>query len=152
MKNYIEKIEAYFNEELSGEEESLMFSEIAEDYEAREYFKKVNLLKTALRASAEKTPYELDEKILKEVLEKKHVVGIPFQFNFQTVFTYVLSVAFLVLSLLFYSMLKDYRSELKEAKSVIQYQSKTLNVLLNSLPPVDVTGKLPNKIIINSKL
>ncbi len=152
MENYIETIDSYFNGELTPAEESLMFSGIAQDDKAKEYFKKMNLLKAGVESSKEKLPVKVEQKILNNILERQQTGGIKFKINIQTAITYALSVAFLVLALLFYSLARDYKNELKDAKSAIEYQQTTIRALLHSLPPVNVSAKLPNEVIINNKL
>ncbi len=57
-------INEYFDDEMKKEEEVFLFTTLSQDEEAREYFKKMNLLKTSLDEVKEDFPLELRGKNL----------------------------------------------------------------------------------------
>jgi len=152
MNDYKEMVEAFFNGELTKEEEMALFTGLATNNEAKDYFRKSNFLKAGMELTKCAVPVELDKKIANVIFNAGKERSDNFRINIQTVITYALSVAFLILSFLFYSIARDYKRELKEARSTIQYQRTTLKVLMNSLPPVNIKENIPNEIIINKKL
>ncbi len=151
-EKYEELIEAFFNNELSKREESLLFSLIGTDESAKKIFKQSAFLKTGINSAVEEFPPELDEKILSSFTTKQKRVRKVFNSNFGNALAYGLAVAAVIVALFFYSLATDYRNELKTVSQTLEYQNTTMQLIMNSLPSVKVTGSLPNEVIINKKL
>ena len=63
-KRLIEMINLYLDGELKKDQELFLFTRLAADDEAREYFSQLNNIKTALAGSPVEFPEDLDERIL----------------------------------------------------------------------------------------
>lgn len=151
-EKYEELIEAFFNNELSEREESLLFALLGTDENVKKYFKQSAFLKAGINSAVEEFPPELDEKILSRVTTKQKRTHKVFNSKFVNALAYGLAVAAVIASLFFYSLAAEYRSELKTVSQTLEYQNATMQLIMNSFPSVKVTGSLPNEVIINKKL
>ncbi len=148
-----EIINKYFDDESSKEEETFMFTQLSLDEDAREYFKSLNLLKNTVEETKEDFPNELDEKLLlslPNMEENKHTIRK--YFNLPTSIAYVISVILFIILLSFRSELSGYKEQLNLQTQQVNYQSKMIKLLFNSLPPAVVNAKLENPIIVTPKL
>jgi len=66
----IEMINLYFDGELAKSEEASLFSLLASDQAARDYFKQLSVIRNVVDNSAEDFPAELEERILRSVGSK----------------------------------------------------------------------------------
>ena len=148
-----EIINKYFDGESSKEEEAFMFAQLSLDEEAREYFKSLDLLKKTVEEAKEDFPNELDEKLLLSLPnmdENKHTIRK--YFSLPASIAYVISVILFIILLSFRSELSGYKEELNLQVQQVNYQSKMINLLFNSLPPTVVSAKLKNPIIVTPKM
>ncbi|MBI9073013.1 MAG: hypothetical protein JEY94_15535 [Melioribacteraceae bacterium] len=60
-------INEYFDGELDKEKETLLFTRLSLDDEARDYFKDLNMIKTATEQTLEEFPFGLEERIMYSV-------------------------------------------------------------------------------------
>lgn len=144
-------IDKYFDGELSKNMETRIFTELSNDEEGREYFKQMNKIKSAIQESAEEFPLDLDQKILMKIRssnEKK-----PFlQRSLIPVVSYSFAVVLLIVSLFLYFEVRDYRTELRDTSRQMIEQQKTINLLINSLPSVEVETEIQNAVVIKANL
>ena len=143
-------INEYFDDEMKKEEEVFLFTTLSQDEEAREYFKKMNLLKTSLDEVKEDFPLELEERIYYSLDDK--VQKEKSFFNFRNIFamaSYALAVILLVISIVLFFRVEEYKKDMDNAVNVISAKSETIELLLqNTLPAAEVKAKFPNEIII----
>ena len=147
-------INEYFDDEIKKEEEVFLFTTLSQDEAAREYFKKMNLLKTSLDEVKEEFPLELEERIyysLEDKVQKENNF-----FNYRNLFamaSYAIAVILLVISTVLFFKVEEYKKDMDNAVNVISAKSETIELLLqNTLPTTEVKAKFPNEIIIKSNL
>jgi len=148
-----EIINKYFDGESSREEEMFMFTKLSTDEEAGEYFKSLNLLKNTVEETKEDFPNELDEKLLlslTDMEENKHTIRKFFSPSVSI--AYAISVILFIILLSFRAELSGYKEKLNLQIQQVNYQSKMINLLFNSLPPAVVKANLENPIIIKPKI
>ncbi len=147
-------INEYFDCELEKSEEVVLFSILSQNEEARDYFKKLNIIRTSLNESREEFPLELEERIF-------HTIGNTNQkrrsfftlHNFFAVGSYAVAVILLIVSIIFFNKINDYKKEMEDAVNIISTKSETIELLMrNTLPTTEVKAKFPNEIIIKSNL
>ncbi len=137
----IAMVDLYFDGELEKGKEAFMFTMLSQDYEAREYFKKINIIKSSLNSIVEDFPAELDKKILLSVKN----IGEKDKFFFHgkkylTAAVYAASIIFLLLTIFFYSKSEEYKVQFADLTREVKKQNEKLELLMNALPPVDVYG------------
>ena len=134
-------IDNYFDGELEKGKEPLMFTLLSQDGEAREYFKKLNALESGIANSLEVFPAQLDEKILRSIgtlNEEKNTLFI--NRKVYTAVTYSVSVILLVLTIFFYSKSEEYKVQFADLTREVQKQNDKLELIMNAIPPVEITG------------
>lgn len=144
-------INKYFDNELPKSIEVVIFEELSKDEESREYFKQMNKMKLAVQGSTEEYPLELDQKILMEV----RTSGERKQFwrrSFVPVLSYSFAVILLIISLFMYFEIRSYKTDLQLTTQQMIEQQKTINLLINSLPSVDVETEIQNAVIVKANL
>ncbi|MEW6195746.1 MAG: hypothetical protein AB1521_11385 [Bacteroidota bacterium] len=144
-------INKYFDNELPKSIEVVIFEELSKDEESREYFKQINKMKLAVQGSTEEFPLELDQKILMKVRalgERKQFWRRPFV----PVLSYSFAVVLLIISLFMYFEIRSYKTDLQLTTQQMIEQQKTINLLINSLPSVDVETEIQNAVIVKANL
>jgi hypothetical protein len=151
MKDHklIEMINSYLDGELERSSESFLFAQLSENDEAREYFKNLSNLKKAVKNSFEEFPEELDTRILKSI-NSKNSSEIKI-FSRQRVFI-GFSIAALIILIIFSSYLffniSSYNKKVEKLSQKVISQSRTIEMLYNSLPGIEVEAILKNAIVI----
>jgi hypothetical protein len=149
----MEMINLFFNGELQKSEEVKLFSNLANNQEARDYFKNLSLIRSIVDKSAEDFPGELEERILRSVgsrtsQRKKIFSDIKI---FQTL-SYAAAVLLIFLAGYLFSKVTSYQETVDNLSKQVAMQSKTIQMLYNSSPSVEVIGALENKIIVKPKI
>lgn len=146
-------VDLYFDGELDKNKEPVLFSSLSTDNEAREYFKKLHALRTAVIESMEPFPVKLEENIFNSIkTTNKRVFSNA---NFTGRASHLISIAaaailLIICSLLFFE-LKDYKSQISIITDQVKEQKETINVILNSkYPAVIVTPETKNEIIVKA--
>ena len=137
----ITMIDLYFDGELEKGKEPAMFSLLSQDSDAREYFKKMNALKSVFVTSAEQFPSSLDEKILRSVgsLNEKQTAFFINKKVFSAI-TYSVTIILLILTMFFYSRSEEYKVQFFDLTREVKKQNDKLELIMNALPQVDVSG------------
>ncbi len=154
----LEKLEQmifdFFDGELDAESEREMFEELSRNPEGREFFKNYTVMKNAADASREEFPQAVDDKITEKIQGKMPRENERGKTNsYWGRLAVAIAVAASVLFALFtYSSLKNYEKELYELKRIARYQNRTIKMIMNGLPEIDVRSKPDNEIVIQSKL
>lgn len=150
IKNIINQ---YFDNELTKAEEVILFTQLSEDEDAREYFKQMNLLRNVTDASSKDYPQYLDAKILSNIqIEETPKINNWFSKNIFSAISYAVALVLLALSIFFYTESLQYRNMLKLTNQQVEQQNKLIQVLYNTLPPTIVTEKVKNEIIITPQM
>jgi len=141
---------SYFDGELDKNKETFLFSELSRDEECREYFKNINKFKKIIQETNDEFPLDLERKILNEVKSSKP--KLEFRKSFFPILSYSLTIIVLIISLFMFLEVREYRSEIQKTSERLIEQQKTINLLINSLPPVEVETELKNAVIIKANL
>lgn len=147
-----EIINKYFDGETSKEEEAFMFTQLSLDEDSREYFKSLSLLKNTVAEAEESFPDELEERLLLSLPkpdERKN--KIRHYFNLPASIAYAVSVILIIILFSLKSELSGYKSEINQQIQQVNYQSKMIQLLFNSLPSAVVSTKIENPIIVTPK-
>ena len=150
MKNIINQ---YFDNELTKGEEIVLFSQLSQNDEARNYFKDMNLLRTTTESSFVDYPEKLDEKIFSQL--KREEPTRVLRINRSRVFE-VVSIGFaiilLAISFFFYNESMQYRNKLEVTSQQVNQQNRMIQILFNTLPQAEVRGTLENTIVVTPKM
>ena len=150
IKNIINQ---YFDNELTKSEEVILFTQLSQNEEAREYFKELNLLRTVTEETTEEYPYNLDEKIFSQLKDAEPITK-P-KPNYSKIFSAIsfgLAIILLAFSIFFYTESIQYKNKLELTSYQVKQQNEMIQVLFNSLPQAEVRGTLENEIIIKSTM
>jgi hypothetical protein len=145
----LEMINLYFDGELEKSKEVNLFSLLASDQTARDYFKQLSLIRNAVDNDAEEFPAELEERILRSV-GSKTVNGNGFFSNIKifSVISYAAALVLLFLSGYLFFKVSNYQERVDNLSQQMFIQSRTIQMLYNSLPGVEVRATFDNEIIV----
>ena len=152
-ENIKEIINQYFDNELTKSEEVILFTQLSQDENAREYFKEMNLLKTVVDESLEEYPQKLDDKIYAKLKTETNIIA-PNK-SYKSVYNVVglaLGLILLVLTLFFYNETLQYKNKLELTYQQVYHQNQMIQVLFNTLPQAEVRGTLENTIIVTPRM
>ena len=148
-KKVYEMINIYFDGELEKGKEVNLFSLLASDQSARDYFKQLSVIRNAVDNSVEDLPSKLEERILRSVGSKTSTKsGIFSHIKIFSTISYAAALILLFLSGYLFFKVSNYQERVDNLSQQMMYQSKTIQMLYNSLPGVEVRGTLDNAIII----
>jgi hypothetical protein len=137
----ITMVDLYFDNELEKGKEPVMFSLLSQDEEAREHFKKMNILKNSIAHSLEEFPAGLDEKILLSVgnIQERQATAFINR-KVLSVITYSAAIILLLLTIFFYNKTEEYKVQFVDLTREVKKQNDKIELLMNTLPEVEVTG------------
>ncbi len=146
-------INEFFDGELNKAKEPTLFNLLSTDKEAREYFKQLNNMKNIVKETVEEFPVELEERIFRSIDRSTQKETRTFWGrNKIAIFAYSFAVVLSFISLVFYNQTRDYREMYESTKQQVNMQNKTIHLLMNSLPAVEVDYKIPNPVIVKANL
>ena len=144
-----ELINLYFDGELAKSEEANLFSLLASDQSARNYFKQISLIRNAVDNDTEDFPSELEERILRSVGSKaSEKTGIFSKIKIFSAISYAAALILLFLSGYLFFKVSNYQGRVNNLSEQMMMQTKTIQMLYNSLPGVEVRATYDNEIII----
>ena len=152
-KKLLEAINTYFDGELEKGQEPLLFTQLSLNTEARDYFKQLNRIKTAVEESFEEFPAELDERILRSV--GSSAVLKPELFSISRIITaipYAAAMILLFLSGYLFFKVSSFQERVDGLSQHVIIQSRTIERLYNSLPGVEVRATIDNEIIVKPNI
>lgn len=152
-KKLLEIINAYFDGELEKVQEPLLFTQLSLNSEAREYFKQLNKIKAAVEESFEEFPEELDERILRSV--GASVPHKPRLFSGSRIFRaipYAAAIVLMFLSGYLFFKVSSFQERVDNLSQYVTLQSKTIQMLYNSLPGIEVRAAYENEIVIKPNI
>jgi len=149
----INMIDLYFDNELEKGKEPTLFTTLAVNEEAREYFKSVNAFKTNIPFTLEEFPPDLEKNILYTVVntKTKNNFTLPKSRIFYFA-SYAMTVMLMVLSLVLFLQTNNYRINIETVNKKIDQQSEVIQLLMNSLPVVEVSSIYENKAEVKANL
>jgi hypothetical protein len=149
----IENINLYFDGELEKGEEVNLFSLLASDQSGRDYFRQLSLIRNAVDNSTEDLPAELEERILRSVGSKSSVrLGFFSNIKVFSAITYAAAIILLFLSGYLFLRVTSYQERVDNLSQQMMIQSKTIQMLYNSLPGIEVRATFDNEIIIKPNI
>ncbi len=152
-KKLLEIINAYFDGELEKGQEPLLFTQLSLNSEAREYFKQLNKIKAAVEESVEDFPEELDERILRSAgtsMPQKSMLFLGIKI-FRAI-PYAAAIVLLFLSGYLFFRVSSFQERVDNLSQHVTLQSKTIQMLYNSLPGIEVRATFDNEIIVKPKI
>ena len=149
----LEMINLYLDGELDKSKEVALFSLLASDQSARDYFRQLSLIRNTTENSAEEFPFELEERILRSVGSKtQNKVGIFSHLKIFSAISYAAALILLFISGYLFFKISNYQERVDNLSQQIIFQSRTMQMLYNSLPTTEVTAEFSNKVIVKSNL
>ncbi len=149
----LEMINLYFDGELEKSNEVNLFTLLASDQTARDYFKQLSVIRNAVDNSTEDFPAELEERILRSVGSKAVAkTGIFSNIKIFSAISYAAALVLLFLSGYLFFKVSNYQERVDNLSQQMFIQSRTIQMLYNSLPGVEVIGTLDNKVIIKPNI
>ncbi len=149
----IEMINLYFDGELAKSEEANLFSLLAGDQSARDYFKQLSIIGNAVDNDTEDFPAELEERILRSVGSKSSAKArTSSSKRIFSAISYAAALILLFLSGYLFFKVSNYQERVDTLSQQMMYQTRTIQMLYNSLPGVEVVGTLENKITVKPKI
>ena len=144
--------DAFFHNELSKAEESLLFTVLSENDEAKEYFKELLIFSDSIRLTTEELPENLDRDILNKTVKRSTKTKRKDRHQSSHIFIYLFAALFFLVSFFFYQKLQEYHQEINNIHKIVNYQNKVISLFINSLPAAQVNETLQNKVVIKKNL
>jgi hypothetical protein len=145
----LEMINLYFDGELEKSKEVILFTMLSSDQTAREYFKHLGVIRNAVDDTAEDFPAELEERILRSVGSKAATkAGVFSNIKIFSAISYAAALILLFSSGYLFFKVSNYQERVDNLSQQMIIQSKTIQMLYNSLPGVEVRATFDNEIII----
>lgn len=134
-----EMINLYFDGELEKGKEPALFSLLSGDQGAREYFKQLNIIRSTVENSEENLPADLEERILRSVGAKQSVsTGLFSNIKIFSAITYAAAIVLLFLSGYLFFKVSNYQERVENLSQQMIIQTRTIDLLFNSLPSVEI--------------
>lgn len=149
----IESINRYFDGELEKSKEVNLFSQLASDQTARDYFKQLSTIRNAVNNSEEDFPAELEERILRSVGSKVSAKkNLLTNVRIFSTISYAAALILLFFSGYLFFKVSNYQERVDNLSEQMMMQTKTIQMLYNSLPEVEVRSTIDNAIIIKPNI
>lgn len=144
------QINKYFDGELNKSSETFLFSELAINEECREYFRQTNRLKNIVKETVEEFPVDLERRIFSKIRNPEEK---PFWYKqLFPLLSYSFAVILLIVGLFMFFEMREYRNEIRLTSQQMLEQQQTINLLINSLPNVEVESEIQNAVIVKANL
>lgn len=148
----LELINEYFDGMLDRESESFLFSTLSRDEEAREYFKKVSQIESAVNETKVEFPHVLEERIFTSIKNvKPKFTDRLLNRNFFPMFSYAAALILIIVTIFFFVQANSYQEKLNQTAVQVSQQEKLIELLYNSLPAANVKNE-NNEIIIKANI
>lgn len=146
-------INLYFDGELDKQQEVILFTSLSQDQTARDYFKQLGVIRNAVDDSAEDFPSELEERILRSVGSKTSTKKNIFSnIKIFSTISYASALILLFLSGYLFFKVSNYQERVDNLSEQMIMQTKTIQMLYNSLPGIEVRSTIDNAIIIKPNI
>ncbi|MGQ9848248.1 MAG: anti-sigma factor family protein [Bacteroidales bacterium] len=147
-----ELINLYFDGELEKSKEANLFSFLASDQTARDYFKQLSVIRNVVDNDEEDLPSDLEERILRSVGSKAAAkTGVFPKIKIFSAISYAAALVLLFLSGYLFFKVSDYQERIDKLSEQIMKQAKTIQILYNSLPGIEIQATYNNEIIVKPK-
>ncbi|WP_304132350.1 hypothetical protein [Ignavibacterium album] len=148
----IELINSYFDGELEKNKEPILFSLLSDNQKARDYFKQLSVLRNEINNSQEEFPSELEERIFRTIQKKKSSSEYIRKFNFINTLSYAITFLLIILNIYLFIKTSTYQEKIESLSKEIRIQAKTIEMIYNSLPAVEIKSAIENSITIKPTL
>lgn len=140
-ENFKSMIQEFHDEELEKGKEKFLFLHIAECKNCSSTFITMNRLKNTIKHDFIEMPFRLEDNIFKEIkkLRSNKNNGI-ISFRKTEVFAYALCVLMIFISIFFYKTSTDYKENIERISEEVNNQKIRIELLMNSLPTVEITS------------
>lgn len=129
----------FLENELKKEDQKSLFSHLGECKLCRDYFSAAATINQTIVEDKSLFPASLDEEILSQLpKEKSFRFEDFFTIKIPAYFAYVLVAIVILLSLTLLNEVNQYKHELHQTELQLNEQKRTVELLFNSLPPVEV--------------
>ena len=149
-----EMVELYIDNSLEKNKEPLLFSSLAGNDEAREYFFSLNIIRNSVEKDMQAFPAGLEESIFNSLKKRNKKVPLSFS-NQRSVMLLSAAVAliFILISGFLFNKVQSYQDRMDLISEQINVQNRTIDLILNNtLPAAEVRGKSLNEIIVRANL
>jgi len=138
-KDYQLCIHEFLENELKKEDQKLLFSHLGECEVCRDYFSTASTIRQTIVEDKNLFPASLDEEIYLQLPKKKSFAFEDFfSVKIPAYFAYVLLAMVILLSLTLFNEVNQYKNELHQTALQLKEQKRTVELLFNSLPAVEV--------------
>ena len=144
-------IDSYIDGELSRNDEDILFEQLALNSDARDYFRKVNLIRNQTECLTKEFPVMLEKKIISGV-QRNSLQRYSYSARFTGIVAAGISIFLLAITFFLLNQVADYRNEIRSAVNQMRKQSTIIEALYNSFPPTEVHAQYSNEIIIKPKI
>ena len=152
-QDIFEIVNLYADGELDKSIEAKMFSILASNPEAREYFKSLQKIRTVVEKTTEDFPSELEERILRNLKSEMRTAKSFFKnHDIKNLIPYAAAIIFLFIDGYLFLKVSSYQERLETVSQQMFFQSKTIEMLYNSYDKVEVKANLDNQIIIKPSI
>jgi len=152
-KQLFEMINLYFDGELDKSKEVILFSLLSGDQNARDYFKQLSVIRDAVNDSMEDFPSELEERILRSIGSKTlKRSGFYSNIRIFSAISYAAAMILLFLSGYLFFKVSGYQERVDNLSQQMIIQSRTIEMLYNSLPGIEVRATFDSEIIVKPKI
>jgi predicted anti-sigma-YlaC factor YlaD len=152
-ENYQMMIQEFNDGELEKGKEPLIFTHLSQCAECRDFMKGLNQLNLIAQEEVKEFPDKLDEKIMRSVeMKELNYNKNIFTIRVPAYISYALGIIIILVGYYFMSSTYQYRQELHEAVNVMREQNQQMQLIMNSMPEVQVQSKMQNEVIIQAKM
>lgn len=141
-------IQEFYDGELEKSKESSFFTHIANCENCRLSFISMSRIESTIRNDIVDFPYSMESKIyrlIKNTGKDEHVK--IFTSRHMDIFAYVLCILMIFISIFLYKTSNDYEKRFEKLTDEIKNQKIQIEMLMNSLPAIEVTSsRINNKI------
>lgn len=142
----------YFDNELSKEQQSFLFTHLAQCEECKTNFKALNRVHYEFRKEESELPEQLEERIFNTIRNKeRHVANNSSQKRLPTYLIYGYGVLVTIISVFmtyqFFDLKKEtlnYKENFEMTIEQINAQKKQISALINEMPAVKVKASVDN--------
>ncbi len=146
-------INLFVDGELDKEKEPILFTQLSQNDEARDYLKQVNMIRSAVDKTAEEFPVELEERIYSSIRKTEENKNLKFSLpKIFMGFSYAMAIILIFASVFLFSKMNDYKNNLEAMARQIGAKNQMIETLFNSLPPALVNSKITNPVIVRAKI
>ncbi len=144
-----ELIDLYVDRKLSRQDEQKLFEALASDEQLRAYFRNRFMLRTALVQESEEIASAAEKNLFAAIAAEQFSgmrraetrLSLPQQqnnFRIGNAFAYALALILVIITTVVFTQMSSYKSEVQSLHQKVSDQSRTIEMMYNSMPPITV--------------